>query len=221
MNRNVKIGLIAVAVIAFLGLMLFLRGGARDHYTPIPENTIGNTAGNLRGDGMFCEYGGIESDIISGNSTDPEDTDIYTWNKVKIDGTYYNIDVWSDDINGITPLNFHRYFCRSDGYMARTSDSPYPADDDTLNFYDVNGLVVTDTKSFYELFNERAKWAVSNGSNNFELAFSSKALLENTVENKELLLDAVYRFNQDLGELTKKYDFRNYEEEGLCVLFYI
>jgi hypothetical protein len=58
MNRNVKIGLISVAVIAFLGLMLFLRGGAREHYTPIPENTIGNTAGNLRGDGMFCEYGG-------------------------------------------------------------------------------------------------------------------------------------------------------------------
>ena len=170
---------------------------------------------------MFCEYGGIETDIVSGNSLDPKDTDIHTWNRVNIDGTYYNIDTWSDDINGRTPLNFHRYFCRSDSYMARTNDSSYPADDDSLNFYDVNGLVVTDTKSFYELFNQRAKWAVSNGSNNFELAFSSKALLENTVENKELLLDTVYRFNQDMGELTKKYDFRNYEEKGLCVWFYM
>ena len=57
MNRTAKIVLGCGALLLFVVAMVFLRG-TRNHYSPIPENTIGNTAGNLRGDGMFCEYNG-------------------------------------------------------------------------------------------------------------------------------------------------------------------
>ncbi len=47
---------IAVALIIIIGSVSFLR---RNHgITAIPADTVGNSAGNLRGGGLFCEYEG-------------------------------------------------------------------------------------------------------------------------------------------------------------------
>lgn len=47
---------IAVILIFMIGVFTFFRG--KNNITPIPEGTIGNSAGNLRGEGLFCEYDG-------------------------------------------------------------------------------------------------------------------------------------------------------------------
>jgi len=46
----------AVLIVLLIVAIYFEKRGVR--LSPIPEDTIGNTAGNLRGEGRFCEYEG-------------------------------------------------------------------------------------------------------------------------------------------------------------------
>lgn len=57
MNKVLKSILLGffVLLVLFLGIFTWYY---KNHITPIPADTIGNTAGNLRGDGLFCEYNG-------------------------------------------------------------------------------------------------------------------------------------------------------------------
>ncbi len=45
--------ILAIAIIA----LIFVYSRA-DHYRQIPDDAVGNSAGNMRGDGLFCEYDG-------------------------------------------------------------------------------------------------------------------------------------------------------------------
>lgn len=47
--------LIVCIIALFAGIFLKMKSG---RITPLPDNTIGNTAGNIRGEGRFCEYEG-------------------------------------------------------------------------------------------------------------------------------------------------------------------
>lgn len=57
MNQKLKHAFIITAIVLFLaigGVLSYLN----EHISPIPVDTIGNSAGNLRGKGLFCEYNG-------------------------------------------------------------------------------------------------------------------------------------------------------------------
>ena len=43
-----------ILLIAIIGVAAFFRGRT----APVPEGTLGNTAGNLNNRGLFCEYNG-------------------------------------------------------------------------------------------------------------------------------------------------------------------
>jgi len=57
MNRNTKriILIIALCALFILGCVISYM---KEHISPIPADPIGNSAGNLRGKGLFCEYDG-------------------------------------------------------------------------------------------------------------------------------------------------------------------
>ena len=58
-KKNYKPLLFIIPVILILLLLLGLYLENRSTIiSPIPKDTIGNTAGNLRGEGRFCEYDG-------------------------------------------------------------------------------------------------------------------------------------------------------------------
>ena len=60
----------------------------------------------------LLDYLGVESMVVYGNSTSNGKLEGHAWNKVKIDGKWYNIDVcWSDTGCG------RNYFLKSDDYF--------------------------------------------------------------------------------------------------------
>ena len=56
MKKSFKITAVAIAVL-FLGAVSFLFTLSR-RIAMNPAGTVGNTAGNLNNDGLFCEYDG-------------------------------------------------------------------------------------------------------------------------------------------------------------------
>jgi transglutaminase/protease-like cytokinesis protein 3 len=60
----------------------------------------------------LLDYLGVESMVVYGNSTSNGKLEGHAWNKVKIDGKWYNVDVcWSDTGCG------RNYFLKSDDYF--------------------------------------------------------------------------------------------------------
>ncbi|MCR5716751.1 MAG: DUF5050 domain-containing protein [Lachnospiraceae bacterium] len=56
MKRPILTTIITVLVLAALtAIVIYSRA---DHYKALPDEVVGNSAGNMRGDGLFCEYDG-------------------------------------------------------------------------------------------------------------------------------------------------------------------
>lgn len=76
---------ILILIIAVLGLSVFFSG----RVTMNPPGTVGNTAGNLNNDGLFCEYDGTVyfSNAAAGGSLcamNPDETNFRELNNVKV-----------------------------------------------------------------------------------------------------------------------------------------
>lgn len=98
--------------------------------------------------GMFCTY-------ITGNTSDGGD---HGWNIVRIDGTYYHVDVtWGDpvfvnqyeEVSASSVMNYN-YLCCTDGEIYKTHipkcSVPLPeCSDGSYNYYKLNGM-------YYETF---------------------------------------------------------------------
>lgn len=98
--------------------------------------------------GMFCTY-------VTGNTSDGGD---HGWNIVRIDGTYYHVDVtWGDpvfinqfeEISTSSVMNYN-YLCCTDGEIYKTHipkcSVPLPeCSDGSYNYYKLNGM-------YYETF---------------------------------------------------------------------
>ena len=57
MNQKAKTILVIVILVLLIGTGMTL-SYISNRISPIPSDTIGNSAGNLRGKGLFCEYNG-------------------------------------------------------------------------------------------------------------------------------------------------------------------
>ncbi|MBE5039636.1 transglutaminase domain-containing protein [Ructibacterium gallinarum] len=64
---------------------------------------------------LLCYLGGIECRLISGTAGGQE----HAWNKVNIDGTWYNVDVTWDDPVSIMPMLLYDYFLIGDDTLAQ------------------------------------------------------------------------------------------------------
>ncbi len=75
-----------ILLIAIIGVAAFFRGRT----APVPEGTIGNTAGNLNNRGLFCEYNGkvyFSNAYDDGTlySMNPDETEIRKLNNSKVE----------------------------------------------------------------------------------------------------------------------------------------
>ena len=76
MNAKAKKFLIGSLLVLLLGLLIFLYI-LSNRVAPVPEGTVGNSAGNLYNGGMFCEYNGkvYFANPYDGNAMYVMDTD--------------------------------------------------------------------------------------------------------------------------------------------------
>ena len=87
---------------------------------------------------LLCYLSGIDCVRVNGEATNSSvGTGSHAWNKVKIDGQWYNIDVTWDDPTGTRPILLYDYFLVSDSVLAKdhhwTAWSIWPAAPSSYN----------------------------------------------------------------------------------------
>ncbi len=85
-KRTAILIVVVILLFAIIGITAFFRGRT----SPVPEGTIGNTAGNLNNRGLFCEYNGkvyFANAYDDGTlySMNPDETDIKKLNNAKVE----------------------------------------------------------------------------------------------------------------------------------------
>lgn len=85
-KRTIILIAAVVVLIAIIGVGTFFRG----YTSPVPEGTIGNTAGNLNNRGLFCEYNGkvyFANAYDDGTlySMNPDETDVTKLSNAKVE----------------------------------------------------------------------------------------------------------------------------------------
>lgn len=123
MNKTAKIILITVIVVVVIG-GLGVAGIFASRVSMNPAGTVGNSAGNLNNEGLFCEYDGR---VYFSNAADqgclysmnPDETDIRRLNMMKVrnllaGGKYlYFYQMKSTAESGLGQIQGIRSFCRS------------------------------------------------------------------------------------------------------------
>lgn len=124
MNKTVKTVLISVICLILLAALGFA-GMFLNRVSMNPNGTIGNSAGNINNDGLFCEYNGR---VYFSNAADkgclysmtPEETDVKLLNKMQVrnilaGGKYlFFYQTGSASKSDMMQIQGVRSFCRSD-----------------------------------------------------------------------------------------------------------
>ncbi|RAP74512.1 S-layer homology domain-containing protein [Paenibacillus montanisoli] len=97
---------------------------------------------------LLLSMAGIESSIVVGTANGGT----HAWNKVKIGGEYYNLDVtWDDPVPDVEGRRTYGYFNVTDEELRRDhawSDKLPAATAKTFNYYRMNGLAVSSEAEF-------------------------------------------------------------------------
>ncbi|MBP3966383.1 S-layer homology domain-containing protein [Paenibacillus lignilyticus] len=97
---------------------------------------------------LLLSMAGIESHIVIGTA----DGGSHAWNKVKIDGAYYNLDVtWDDPVPDVAGRLNYGYFNVTDEALREDhawKDTLPQATANTFNYYVINGLTVNNQAEF-------------------------------------------------------------------------
>lgn len=174
---------------------------------------------------LLCELSGITAVPVSGSAVDSDGlVQSHMWNKVLLDGEWYNVDCTWDDPTGSLYKDNKRYdyFLVSDGVLAisHTEDTnaymPEPnAWDETGSYFEREGLVLGYTTDVYsELYNAAA------------LCFAG-GLPDDTIRflcfDGELYndIDELYFTDTDEHEARFKEILRNFMEDGEQVSYAI
>ena len=91
---------------------------------------------------------GIESHVVTGTANGIA----HAWNKVKIGGSYYNLDVtWDDPVPDVDGRITYGYFNVTDEELRRNhtwTDELPKAEASTYNYFQYNGLTVNNRSEF-------------------------------------------------------------------------
>lgn len=104
---------------------------------------------------LLCDLSGIECRIVTGETENNGQWESHSWNIVKIDGSYYHLDVTNDDPvfeDGTNMLRYH-YFNLTDSEMARENrwdKSAYPACTSSKDGYYYNNNFIAESRSDFE-----------------------------------------------------------------------
>ena len=145
----------------------------------------------------FCDLAGIECRIVTGKAKRTYDSFVFenhAWNKVMVQGKWYNVDVTFD----LTISDFdnvrHDYFMVDDASIAKShvENQPidYPANSNGLDYYTINHLVVPTQKDFLSYIKAQYK----KGVRYFEIKLPETQNID-TIEEKILnLVSQALRF---------------------------
>lgn len=118
----------------------------------------------------MCQLAGIQCVDITGATNDADNAN-HEWNRVLIDGEWYNMDVTWDDPDSGSEIS-HCYFCVTDAFleMDHTPDDLYPfgtdstADCTDMNYFEnLNVVFYTDAEEAYEALIENAVESYQDG----------------------------------------------------------
>ncbi|MBQ8568239.1 MAG: chitobiase/beta-hexosaminidase C-terminal domain-containing protein [Oscillospiraceae bacterium] len=119
----------------------------------------------------FCQLEGIQCVNVNGTAVG-NDTEWHEWNRVKVDGKWYNMDVTWDDPVGTPQILLHDYFLITDKQLDKDHVSldwfPFgknqKATSTSLNYFKKEGLTYyTDAKSAYNGILKQSSSNYKNG----------------------------------------------------------
>ncbi len=168
----------------------------------------------------LCDIAGIENITVRGANAKG---DSHVWNKVRIDGEWYNVDLtWDDPYMKRDADNFvrHDYFFVSDPEIENITHFPdeslfaHPnCTDASENYYIRNGLTVNTSEEATEMMKKLVAKAAVKKSTEVEIRFTdeSEYILAATslFDNKEI--KTIYEsVNAEKGtEISNAYTYRN------------
>ncbi len=140
---------------------------------------------------LLCQLADIQCIPIIGTSVTDGEEEPHMWNKVMLDGNWYNVDVtWDDPISDLgDDYVRYDYFCVSDKDMAadhipgENRFMNYPtADDKSMDYFAVNGLLAENTAQAEDMVKRETLSAVRNGSRYVRIKCSDAAAFDNVCE---------------------------------------
>lgn len=141
---------------------------------------------------LLCAVEGIESVRLLGEYATANGADAHAWNKVKVDGLWYNVDATLDrgqvDINGVKKAMMHHgYFMVSDKAISDVNFGRHTADT-SIEVNPVNEATPTQSYPVYKDF------TVQIGNQTYDALVTDQAKLD------ELII-AVRKAKREIGKL--------------------
>jgi len=134
---------------------------------------------------LLLDLQGIDCYIVTGEATNSEGkTERHAWNKVRIDGAWYQLDpTWNDPVNQDGGhVTSHAYFNLSDGEIGQThelTDLNNPCASTAANYFVRKGLLFGSLdRAAEELLTTALRDAFAAGDNAVELRFTDEAAMK-------------------------------------------
>lgn len=149
---------------------------------------------------MLCEKAGIECIPVMGSSNADGENLPHMWNKVKLDGKWYNVDVtWDDPISNLgSGYLRYDYFnitdseCSADHTFEESVFMKYPtADCKDENYFVKSGLMIQNVSDAKEEISAAAVKAYENGSKYVRLKCSDEKIFEAVTGDNSIISDAL------------------------------
>ncbi|MBD5129717.1 MAG: protein kinase [Ruminococcaceae bacterium] len=179
----------------------------------------------------FCVYAqamGLPCRVIDGT----KNGEVRAWCAVKIDETWYNVDVYGDlfahsiidgNINANRDMVFHTYFLANDEYFKEMGYEPnggwevlggeeFAADSPFDNYYirsveDVEEYFNKDTQSAYDSLLRKAAEAAENGTNEISVCIAPYLVNElHTTMNETFISDCKEKYGISVSGYRVNYD---------------
>ncbi len=140
----------------------------------------------------ICDNISIECCVVTGDAKSSSSTimEKHAWNKVRLDGHWYNLDVTFDLTMGAGGYIRHDYFCVNDYDIRKTHFQEYSgmfvSAQKNLDYYSVNRLVINTQKEYVDFVNN--KISADNLTFEFKLPTTSDiTAVENKIINNTLI----------------------------------
>lgn len=135
---------------------------------------------------MLCEYAGIDCIPVMGTAN-PDDPIAHMWNKVNIDGEWYNIDVtWDDPISNLGDdylrydyFNITDTACQSDHVFEENKYMKYPpAESESSNYFVKSQLLIENSADAADTVEKAIIQSAENGDRYVRIKCADRQLFD-------------------------------------------
>lgn len=179
----------------------------------MPESSKKSEGILLYGNGVCSAYASammlllgmedIECIFVTGTGIDDGVSEAHAWNKVKIDGEWYNVDTtWDAPLNKTDGKVYHNYvyFCQTDDFFRKDhiwNEEAFPqkATATKYNYYVYNNMLVSD----YDSFKAAVAKAVKERESESEI---NVLLYVKNYDSKKYELDFIFDLHRDISNIS-------------------